>query len=68
MQYSTNAKPVEHAGCQIYERIPGYVWDVVRDGQCMTQMAGMNGAKLAAEKIGALREAVDAMVPMTEAA
>jgi hypothetical protein len=52
-QYTTNAKPVEHAGCTIYERIPGHVWDVVRGGVCRTQMAGLNGAKAAAEKIDA---------------
>lgn len=47
--YETEAKPVEHAGHLIYERIEGHVWDVVRDGVCVTQMAGLNGAKRAAE-------------------
>jgi hypothetical protein len=47
--YETNAKPFEHAGCLIYERIHGVVWDVVRDGVCLTQRAGRNGAKEGAE-------------------
>lgn len=47
--YETTAKPVSHAGCEIYERVKGHVWDVVRDGVCLAQMAGLNGAKRAAE-------------------
>lgn len=51
--YVTDAKPVLHAGCELYERIPGpvgrCVWDVVRDGVCIHQRAGLNGAKRAAE-------------------
>lgn len=47
--FQTDAKPFEHAGCLIYERIPGVVWDVVRDGVCLTQRAGRNGAKRGAE-------------------
>ncbi len=51
--YSTTAKPVQHAGHSIFERIPGCVWDVVRDGVCVTQRAGLNGAKRAAEQVAA---------------
>lgn len=52
--YSTDAKPTLFAGCEIYERISGHVWDVVRDGVCLAQMAGPRGARKAAY---AMREA-----------
>lgn len=29
----------------------GSVWDVVKDGQCVTQMAGLNGAKQAIDEL-----------------
>ena len=52
-QYATDATPMQHAGCVLYERIPGpvgrCVWDVVRDGVCLTQRAGKRGAMAAAE-------------------
>jgi hypothetical protein len=48
--YETSAQPIEHASCLIYQRIPGRVWDVVKNGVCLTQRAGINGAKQAAEK------------------
>lgn len=47
--YTTDAKPLEHAGCLIYERIKGVCWDVVRKGVCLHQRAGLDGAKAAAE-------------------
>lgn len=43
--YSTSAHPVEYKGFLIYERIKSSVWDVVLDGVCVTQRAGLNGAK-----------------------
>lgn len=46
--YETDAAPIAHAGSLIYERIRGKVWDVVRDGACVTQRAGLDGAKEAA--------------------
>lgn len=49
--YTTEAKPTEHAGHLIYQRIPGQVWDVVRDGVCVTQRAGPAGAMRAAEEL-----------------
>lgn len=52
--YETDVEPVEHAGCLIYERIKGQVWDVVLDGVCRTQRAGPNGAREAAERIARL--------------
>jgi hypothetical protein len=51
--YETSAKPTEYRGFLVYERVKGHVWDVVRDGACVTQRAGLNGA----------REAIDAMSP-----
>ena len=50
--YSTDAKPVAYRGYEIFERIDGHVFDVVKDGACVTQMAGPNGA----------RRAIDALV------
>lgn len=47
--YETSIKPVKHAGCLIYERIQGHVWDVVRNGVCLSQRAGLGGAREAAE-------------------
>lgn len=48
--YSTDRKPIEHAGHLIYERVLFHVWDVVKDGVCVAQHAGLRGAKQAAEK------------------
>lgn len=42
--YETNAKPEEYKGYLIYNRLDG-VFDVVKEGMCLTQMAGPNGAK-----------------------
>ena len=46
-EYQTYATPTEYKGYLIYERIPGSVWDVVKDGVCVTQRAGLGGAKQA---------------------
>jgi hypothetical protein len=51
-EYETDARPVKHAGCLIYERIRGHCWDVVKDGVCRTQRAGPAGAREAAAAIG----------------
>lgn len=45
VMYSTEVKPKEYKGHLIYERIAGSVWDVVKDGVCLTQRAGPNGAR-----------------------
>lgn len=42
--YETNVKPTEYRGFKIYHRHTE-VWDVVRDGVCVSQRAGFNGAK-----------------------
>jgi hypothetical protein len=44
-EYITNVQPEEYKGFLIYERIDEAVWDVVKDGACVTQRAGINGAK-----------------------
>lgn len=43
--YETDARKVDYKGFSIYQRIEGHVWDVVKDGVCVTQMAGPNGAR-----------------------
>lgn len=53
--YETKAVPVEHAGCFIYERLDPEtgipIFDVVvkNTALCVSQRAGLNGAKQAAE-------------------
>lgn len=49
--YSTDEAPTEYRNYLIYERIFGRVWDVVKDGKCITQLAGLNGAKRAIDKL-----------------
>ena len=49
-KYETNVKPTEYKGFLIYNRIQAYnlgggVWAVVQNGHCVTQRAGINGAK-----------------------
>lgn len=51
--YTTEATPIEHGGYLIFERVAGHVWDVVKDGVCITQRAGLNGAKTAIEDMNA---------------
>lgn len=41
----TDAKPVEHKGYLIYERIKGVCFDIVKRGVCVGMYAGLNGAK-----------------------
>ena len=42
--YTTSVKPTAYKGFLIYNRIPA-VYDVVLDGVCVTQRAGLIGAK-----------------------
>jgi hypothetical protein len=51
--YQTDVTPIEHAGCLIYQRIKGVCWDTVKDGVCIAQRGGIEGAKLAAERVAA---------------
>jgi hypothetical protein len=48
--YTPDAKPFAHAGCLIYQRIKGVVWDIVSNGVCVGQYAGFRGACEAAER------------------
>lgn len=43
-EYETDATPDEYGGFLIYHRLPA-VFDVVKDGRAVTQMAGPNGAR-----------------------
>jgi hypothetical protein len=47
--YQTDATPTEYKGYLIYHR--GAVYDVVKNGACVTQMAGPNGARQAIDKL-----------------
>lgn len=42
--YSTDAKPTEYRGFQIFCRHKG-LWELVKDGVCLTQRAGKNGPR-----------------------
>jgi len=42
--YQTDAGPIEYRGHLIFRRLPA-VFDVVKDGKCLAQRAGLNGAK-----------------------
>lgn len=48
--YSTDRAPRKYRGYLIYHRLPE-VWDVVKDGVCVTQRAGLNGAMQAIDAI-----------------
>jgi hypothetical protein len=48
--YSTDKPGIAHAGCMIYHVLPEQ-WDVVKAGCCITQRAGLGGAKLCAEAV-----------------
>lgn len=49
--FETDKSPKEYGGFLIYERIPGKCRDVVKDGECVAQRAGMTGAKQAIDQI-----------------
>lgn len=48
--YITRCEPEEYRGYLIYHRIAS-VWDIVKDGVCVTQMAGPRGARGAIDKL-----------------
>lgn len=48
--YTTCVSATLYKGYKIYHREVA-VWDVVKDGVCITQMAGMGGAKRAIDKL-----------------
>jgi hypothetical protein len=43
--FETDAKPTEHLGCLIYERIKGVGFDIVANGVCVHQRSSLNAAK-----------------------
>lgn len=51
-EYETDAGPVTYGGHLIFHRLP-LCWDVVKDGACVTQMAGPNGARRAIDRLNA---------------
>lgn len=46
----TEAKPIFHAGAEIYH-VSEQQWDVVKGGCCIAQYAGLSFAKQAAEAV-----------------
>lgn len=46
--FTTDAKPIEYRGFQIFQRVKG-TWDLVKDGVCLTQRAGRNGPRHCAD-------------------
>lgn len=48
--FTTDAHPTEYRGYLIYHRVQN-VWDVVKDGACVSQMAGPNGARTAIDRL-----------------
>lgn len=46
--YETYARPIEHRGFLIFQRLP-QCFDIVENGVCVGQLAGLNGAKSAIE-------------------
>lgn len=49
--YCTDVTPVAYKDYLIYQRIAGHVWDVVKDGVCVTQRAGLEGARQAIDAL-----------------
>lgn len=43
-RYVSNGGVTHYRGYEIHHRLPD-VWDVVKDGECKSQRAGINGAK-----------------------
>lgn len=48
--YRCDAAPIEYRGFQIYRRLPE-CFDVVKNGVCIHQRAGLNGAKRAIDAL-----------------
>jgi hypothetical protein len=48
--YQTDVKADEYRGYLIYHRTMS-VWDIVKDGSCVTQRAGVNGARQAIDEL-----------------
>lgn len=48
--YATDTKPIEYRGFQIFHRHDA-VWELVKDGVCLTQRAGKNGPRNLADAL-----------------
>ncbi len=48
--FQTNSEPVEYKGYLIFEK-NSVQWDVVKDGVCISQLAGPNGARQKIDQI-----------------
>ncbi|SDF83107.1 hypothetical protein [Thalassobaculum litoreum] len=59
--YETDATPEEYGGYLIYRRLPN-CWDVVKDGVCITQRAGPNGARRAIDERNTAQSAINCEV------
>lgn len=57
--YSTNVTPTEYKGYLIFERIPKTCFDVVKEGVCISQCMGLNGAKRRIEQFLSLEKKHD---------
>ncbi|MCD7983390.1 MAG: hypothetical protein LUG19_03935 [Desulfovibrio sp.] len=58
--YRTNATPTEYKGYLIFERISKTCFDVVKDGVCVSQCAGLNGAKRRIDQFFAVEAEMEA--------
>ena len=48
--YESNARPTKYGGYLIIRRLP-QVWDIVKDGECVGQMAGKKKKKRAIDNL-----------------
>lgn len=48
--FQTKGIPIKYNGYLIFHRVPE-IWDVVKNNVCITQMAGINGAKRAIDEL-----------------
>lgn len=48
--FDTDAKPVYYKGYNIFRRLPE-CYDIVKDGVCIHQRAGLNGAKRTIDRL-----------------
>lgn len=47
-EYTRNATPIDYNGCQIV-KVHQFQYDVVKNGVCIGQRCGMEGAKMCAD-------------------
>ena len=54
--YTTEARPVAHAGHLVFQRVRGRVWDVVKGDVCVSQLASLRAALQVAERLSLATE------------